>query len=44
MIRRMALFALLAAALAHRFSAQNELAAALASQVRTDAPRRCRAL
>src|SRR5271157_3959160 len=36
MIRRMALLALLAAALAHPSSAQGELAAAFASQVRTD--------
>ena len=36
MIRRMALFALLATALAHPSPAQGELAAALASQVRTD--------
>ena len=36
MIRRMALLALLVAALAHPSSAQGDLAAALASQVRTD--------
>jgi hypothetical protein len=36
MIRRIALFALLATALAHPSSAQGDLAAALASQVRTD--------
>jgi hypothetical protein len=36
MIRRIALFALLTAALAHPSSAQGDLAAALASQVRTD--------
>src|SRR5271157_1857479 len=36
MIRRIALFALLAAALAPLSSAQGELAAAFASQVRTD--------